>query len=163
MDQQEYAQRTETLRPRLYRTAFLYLGSAADAQEALDEAVYRGLRHLRQLRQPEFFNTWLTRILLNVCARELKRRSRLRPVEILPETAGTRDYDALPLQEAIEKLPEELRAVIVLRFFADYTLEETARALELPRGTVTSRQSRALKLLRLELGEEAQDESECGI
>ena len=68
MDQQEYAQRTETLRPRLYRTALLYLGSAADAQEALDEAVYRGLRHLRQLRQPEFFNTWLTRILLNVCA-----------------------------------------------------------------------------------------------
>lgn len=160
MDQQEYAQRTEALRPRLYRTALLYQGSAADAQEALDEAVYRGLRYLRQLRQPEFFNTWLTRILLNVCARELRRRNRVRRMEILPDTVGEVDYDALPLQEAIEKLPEELRVVIALRFFADYTLEETAQALKLPRGTVTSRQSRALKLLRLELGEEAQDEPE---
>ena len=44
--------------------------------------------------------------------------------------------------------------MVILRYFAGYTLEETAQSLELPRGTVSTRQRRALQLLRLELGEE---------
>ena len=51
----------------------------------------------------------------------------------------------------MEALPETLRAVIALRYFAGYTLEETAAALDIPRGTVSSRQKRALELLRLDL------------
>ena len=65
MDRQEFARRTDAVKARLYRTAYLYLGSEADALEAVDEAVYQALRGLKQLRQPEFFETWLTRILLN--------------------------------------------------------------------------------------------------
>mgnify|MGYP005813742123 CR=1 FL=1 len=55
-----------------------------------------------------------------------------------------------------ESLPEELRLVIILRFFAGYTQAETAAALEIPQGTVATRQRRALELLRLELGEEGE-------
>ena len=62
MDHDEFARRAEALRARLYRTAYLYLGSEADALEAVDEGVYQALRALRQLRQPDFFETWLTRI-----------------------------------------------------------------------------------------------------
>ena len=58
------------------------------------------------------------------------------------------------LKEAVRRLPEELRAVVVLRFFAGYTQAETARALGIPQGTAATRQRRALELLRLELGEE---------
>ena len=72
----------------------------------------------------------------------------------LPESAGPDAYDALPLKEAIRRLPEELRAVIILRFFAGYTQAETAAALDIPQGTAATRQRRALELLRLELGEE---------
>ena len=156
MDQTEFAARTEALRDRLYRTAWLYLGSEADALEAVDEAVYQALRALGKLRQPEFFETWLTRILINECHRELRRRKRLAGEEALPDTAGPDAYDDLPLKEAIRRLPEELRAVVILRFFTGYTQAETARALEIPQGTVATRQRRALELLRLELGEEGE-------
>ena len=156
MNQTEFAARTEALRDRLYRTAWLYLGSEADALEAVDEAVYQALRALGKLRQPEFFETWLTRILINECHRELRRRKRLAGEEALPDTAGPDDYDALPLKEAIRRLPEDLRAVVILRFFTGYTQAETARALEIPQGTVATRQRRALELLRLELGEEGE-------
>ena len=156
MDQTEFAARTEALRDRLYRTAWLYLGSEADALEAVDEAVYQALRALGKLRQPEFFETWVTRILINECHRELRRRKRLAGEEALPDTAGPDDYDALPLKEAIRRLPEDLRAVVILRFFTGYTQAETARALEIPQGTVATRQRRALELLRLELGEEGE-------
>lgn len=155
MDQQEFAARTEGVKSRLYRTAWLYLGNEADALEAVDEAVYQALRALKKLREPNFFETWLTRILINECHKELRRRKRISPEETLPETAGADGYDALPLREAIRALPEELRSVVILRYFIGYTLEETAESLSIPRGTVATRQRKALQLLRLELGEES--------
>ena len=63
------------------------------------------------------------------------------------------DYDALPLKEAIAHLPETLRAVVILRYFAGFTLAETAQTLAIPQGTVVSRQRRALALLKLDLEE----------
>lgn len=153
MSQEEYAQRAHGCKERLYRTALLYLGRESDALEAVDEAVYKGLRACKRLRQPEFFETWLTRILINVCNAELRRRRRETPMDELPETAREA-FDALPLRQAVARLPRDLRAVVVLRYFTGLTLAETAQALGVPAGTVSTRQRRALSLLRLELTEE---------
>ncbi len=153
MRELEFAARAEKLKGRLYRTALLYLGGEHAALDAVDEAVYKGLVACGTLREPDYFDTWLTRILINVCNTELRRRRREQTVEELPETAAEA-FDALPLKEAVRRLPRELRAVIVLRYFSGYTLTETAQALELPVGTVSTRQRRALALLRLELTEQ---------
>lgn len=153
MEQQEFIQRLMPMKGRLYRIACTYLGSEAAAMEAVDEAVYQGLKNRKALRQPEFFETWLTRILINTCKRELRRLKWLHHADYLPEEREDFNYDALPLHEALARLPEKLRQVIVLRYFADLTLAETARILELPQGTVVTRQRRALALLRLDLEE----------
>lgn len=149
----EFALRADGLKGRLYRTALLYLGGEAHAVDAVDECVYRGLRACKKLRQPEFFDTWLTRILINVCNAELRRRKREVPMAELPETARE-EFDALPLKDAVGRLPEALRAVIVLRYFTGLTLAATAAALDIPQGTVVTRQRKALALLRLELTDE---------
>ena len=146
-------ERVQGIKARLYRTARLYLAGEAAALDAVDEAVYRGFLHHRRLRQPEHFATWMTRILINVCNDELRRRRREQTVDELPETA-VQDYDALPLRDAVERLPRELRAVVALRYFSGYTLAETAEILKIPAGTVSSRQRRALGLLRLALSDE---------
>ena len=153
MTEQEFITRSEVIKSRLYRTALMYLGSEHDALDAVDEAIYRGFRGYKKLREETFFETWLTRILINLCKDELKRRHREVAVEQLPEVS--QEYlDTLPLKQAVAALPEELRSVIILRYFTGLTLEETAAALEIPRGTVSSRQKRALELLRLDLTEE---------
>ena len=152
MQEQEYIERVEALKGKLYRTAYLYLGSEAHALDAVDETVYKGLCAHKKLRQPEYFDTWLTRILINVCNTERRRRREIAVPE-LPETAA-QAYDALPLRQAVGRLPRELRAVITLRYFQGLTLAETARALGLPPGTVSTRQRKALSLLKLELSEE---------
>ena len=150
MKDADYFSRIDPLKEQLYRVAYLYLGNESAAVDAVDEAVYRGYLKRRSLRREAYFSTWLTRILINVCLDELHRRQRETPVETLPERAET-PYDALPLQEALDRLPEDLRSVIALRYFGGFTLAETARALGLPEGTVSSRQRRALQLLKLHL------------
>ena len=150
MKDADYFSRIDPLKEQLYRVAYLYLGSESAAVDAVDEAVYRGYLKRRSLRREAYFSTWLTRILINVCLDELLRRQRETPVETLPERAET-PYDALPLQEALDRLPEDLRSVIALRYFGGFTLAETAQALGLPEGTVSSRQRRALQLLKLHL------------
>ena len=131
MTEQEYLDRAEALKGRLYRTAALYLGSPSAAVDAVDEAVYRAFRDRRKLRQPEFFETWLTRILINVCKDELRRRRRECRVCVPPEPEAEH-MDALSLREAVRALPEELRSVIVLRYFTGLTLEETASVMAAP-------------------------------
>ena len=156
MDGMEFAQRCEALKPRLYRTALLYLGGESQAVDAVDEAIYKGFLARKKLRQPQYFTTWLTRILMNVCTAELRRHKREQAVAELPQTAQE-SFDALPLRQAVEQLPLELRQVIVLRYFTGLTLAETAQALEIPQGTVSTRQRKGLSLLRLELADEEVD------
>ncbi|MGN0985981.1 MAG: sigma-70 family RNA polymerase sigma factor [Candidatus Enterenecus sp.] len=153
MNEQQYIDAAQAIKARLYRTALLYLGSGSAAVDAVDEAIYKGFLSYKKLRQPDYFSTWLTRILINVCNDELRRRGRMAGLEELPETAAEQ-FDALPLREAVERLPRQLRAVIALRYFSGYTLAETAEILGLPPGTVSTRQRKALDLLRLELSEE---------
>ncbi len=153
MNDQEFAERIQNIRGKLYKTALLYLGNETMAMDALDEAVYKALCGYRKLRQPEYFDTWVTRILINECHNEQRRHSRFRPLGSMPEE-GEENLDHLPLKEAIRKLPKELKEVVILRFFADYTVVETAESLKIPQGTVATRQRKALQMLRLELGEE---------
>ena len=155
MTEQSYLEGADRIKGRLYRTALLYLGSESMAVDAVDEAIYKGYLALKKLREEAYMETWLTRILLNVCKDELRRRKRQVDWQTLPETAAE-EFDALPLKEAILRLPEELKAVVILRYFTGLTQEETARALDIPRGTVSTRQRKALELLKLELSEEVE-------
>ena len=150
----EFALRIEAIRKRLYKTALLYLGNETQALDVVDETVYKALCGYRKLREAELFDTWITRILINECYNELRRQKRVQYVDIIPEKAVEK-YDALPLKDAILHLPKELKDIIVLRYIMGLTLVETAEALEIPQGTAATRQRKALKLLKLEWGEEA--------
>ncbi len=155
MDKGEFAQRIAEVKKQLYKTAYLYLGNEASALEIVDESIFKALKALKGLRQPEYFNTWITRILINECKKEIKRLIRIKPEEYLPiEGIEDYNYDALPLKEAILHLPEELKSVVILRYFSGLTLAETAVSLDIPQGTAVTRQRRALKLLKLQLSEE---------
>ena len=148
----EFAKRVKSIQNKLYKIALTYLRSESLAMDAVDEAVYKALRGKWKLRQPEYFDSWITRILINECCNELRRQKRFQPLDELPETA-TEEFDALPLKEALRRLPKDLKDVIILRFFAGYAVAETAQILHIPAGTVATRQRKALKLLRLDLEE----------
>lgn len=153
MDENEFTVRIEQLKNSLYRTAYLYFGSENMAVDAVDEAVFLGLKALKKLRQPQYFDTWMMRILINECKKELRHRKREQPLDTIEEPVAE-ELDLLPLKEAIRRLTPELKEVVILRFFSGYTLAQTAQSLNIPQGTVVTRQRRALSILKLELTEE---------
>jgi len=157
VNKHEYAERAESVKAKLYRIALLHTGNEAMAVDAVYESIYRGLISVKKLREPAYFDTWMTRILINECNKIWKYKKREQNVEFIPETAEEeKAYDYLPLKDAICQLPAELKDVVILRYYADLTLAETAKSLDIPQGTVVTRQRRALKLLKLELSEEEQ-------
>ncbi len=128
-----------------YRLAAVLLGSETEAQDAVQDAAVTAWDRFGSLRDPERFDAWFQRILVNGCRERLRRRRRVRtiPLDVALEppalfpAARLADRDAL--RQALDELEPDQRTVVVLHYFADLTLDEVAaRTGERP-GTVRSR------------------------
>src|SRR5512133_2700084 len=150
-----------------FRTAYLFSGNAADAEEAAQDGFVKAYRALGRFRRGAPLRPWLLRIVANEARN--RRRSAVRR-ERLALRAATEDRpgDAVPSPEAavlarepqerllaaVERLPEEYRDAVACRYFLELSEEETAAALGIRKGTVKSRLSRALARLRETLEED---------
>lgn len=159
IEKDAYIRLIEQYRETMYRIAYGYLGNEAEALEAIDEAIYLGYAKRKTVKEPDFAKTWLTRILINECYRMLRKRGHLSFYEIPPDVVDEREKPiSLSTKLALQSLPEDLRQVIILRYFADMTIRETAEFLGIPDGTVSSRARKALSILRIELMDEEGEE-----
>ncbi|AEI44470.1 sigma-70 family RNA polymerase sigma factor [Paenibacillus mucilaginosus] len=142
-------------RERLYRIAFAYVRNEANALEAIQEVTCRAYLQLSKLREPRYFDTWLTRILIYYCIDEQRRRRRVCPAASIPEeivTDGAGLGEQIRMEQAVGELQPNLRHVIMLKYDQDMTLAEIARLLKRPEGTVKTWLHKALKQLRRSIG-----------
>lgn len=139
----------------LFRAARAVLDSDADAEDAVGEAVLRAWQAWDSLRTPEAARAWLLKIVVN-CACELrKKQGRVTYTDELERLAGAAEEEpAHGLWEAVLRLPEEQRAAVVLYYYEELSVAETAKTLGVAQGTVKSRLSRARERLRELLNEE---------
>lgn len=150
MDNQGFQDRVRACERRLYATAYLLLHVTADCEDAVQEAVLRAWQRLPGLQNPQFFETWLTRIVINECKSQLRRRSRRGETELSPRLAAPVSPEP-ELHAALTALKWKYRVVLTLKYIDGYTIEEIARILTLPRGTVASRLDQAKRLLRAQM------------
>ena len=150
MDNQEFQNRVRACERRLYATAYLLLHVTADCEDAVQEAVLRAWQRLPGLQNPQFFETWLTRIVINECKSQLRRRSRRGETELSPQLAAPVSPEP-ELHAALTALKWKYRVVLTLKYIDGYTIEEIAHILTLPRGTVASRLDQAKRLLRAQM------------
>ncbi|WP_040228429.1 sigma-70 family RNA polymerase sigma factor [Bhargavaea cecembensis] len=132
----------------LYRTAFAFLKDEHAAVEAVQEVTARAFRSIHRLRNPEYAKTWLTRIMINYCQDELKRKGREPATDRLPDVDGSDRHVRLELDEALESLPDPSRRLIHLKYFEDLKIREIAEMEQIPEGTVKSRLHHSLRQLR---------------
>lgn len=157
----EFRRELVELLPRLRRFASVLTRSHDDAEDVVQAAVERALRHAGSWQQGSRLDSWLYRIMQNLWRDELRaHRRRAEPLESHADIAGAdgRDVTIRHIQsnearQALEELPEEQRVVIALVVLEGMSYQQTADILEVPVGTVMSRLARARARLAASLGE----------
>ncbi|WP_309252370.1 sigma-70 family RNA polymerase sigma factor [Paenibacillus spongiae] len=143
----------------IYRTAYVYVKSQEDALDVVQETAYRSYKSIATVAQPQYFKTWLIKIAIS-CAIDLLRRRKkvVRLKQEHYEAIAHGEHEDIPLslslKSLIDALDEEEKNVIMLRFYYDYTIRETAEMLDIPLGTAKTLLYRALKKLRIRAEEE---------
>lgn len=150
MDERWFSERVERARDKLFRIAYSILHNEQDCADALQEALLKAWQNLDKLREPQYFDTWLVRILINECKRIHLRRRRMPAPALIPDLPP----EDIPLHDALKALDERYRLPILLHYIEGFTLEEIAYLLRIPSGTVKSRMYAGRKALRNLLEEE---------
>lgn len=135
---------------KLYRISMSMLKNEADAQDAVHDAILKAYKNLGSLKKEEYFSTWLVRILINCCNRQLKENSRRSDIgDNLPDVASRDNpYLSVELGEAIDSLPPKIRITVILYYIEDFSVKDIKRVLHIPEGTVKSRLSKGRALLK---------------
>lgn len=139
---------------KLYRIAYSYLKNEEDALEAIQEVTCRAYTKIGKLKEVQFFNTWIVRIMMNYCVDELKKKKRFVKQKIdlentdLFKSEDQMDFNKWGIEPALHQMDPKIRSTIELKYFHDFTITEIARTIERPEGTVKTWLNKGLKALR---------------
>ncbi|SHK56066.1 RNA polymerase, sigma subunit, SigV [Clostridium cavendishii DSM 21758] len=158
-DDKAFSYLMEINKESLYRTAFAYVKNKEDALDILQETVYKAYISIDKLKEPKYFNTWITRILINNAINLIRKNGKvILLVDNMKENdefvSDSNSDTKLDLLNAIDGLDDRYKNVIILKYFKDLTINEIAEVLDCPVGTVKTHLNKGLSKLRVFLGEE---------
>ena len=153
MDRGSFAAAIEACSEMMFRVAWSILRNRTDVQDALQDAALKAWEKRNTLRNEQFFRTWITRILINVCYDIQRKHRSVVPMEKIPVQLPASAPDP-GLAAALNALPEKLRLPLVLCYSEGMTYEEAAEVLRIPASTVRGRLRRGKDALRKELSAE---------
>ena len=153
-NREAFAALFEQYKNLVYKTAYLILGDAHEAEDALQEVfllVHKSLTSFDARKGA--FTTWLHRITLNFCLNQHRRRRNHSSLEddsptLTTDFPSTRLAEEDSLWQAARSLSDKQQAVLILRYYWELPYAEIASILDVPLGTVKSRLDLALKTLR---------------
>lgn len=162
MAEDEFVQFAEAVAPRLRRTAFLLCGDWHTAEDLAQTTLAKVFASWRRISRRDAVNAYAMRTLLNTYLAECRKKragelltSRLPEQPVDPPSPELR----MAVLAALATLPPKARAVVVLRYWADQSIDQTAALLSCTPGNVKSQSSRALAKLRLLLDDAATEPS----
>ncbi len=137
----------------MYRVAFSILKTEDEVSDAISNTVVIVFEKIQTLRNEEFFTTWLTRILINECYKICKQNKKILYLESCNQESLAYDdtHTDFETRNLVKKLDEDLREIVILYYFEDFSVKEISKLIKIPEGTVKSRLSRARKELEKEL------------
>jgi len=137
---------------QLYRTAYVYVKNEQDALDVVQETVYKAFISIGQVKEPKYFVTWLTKILIRNCYRVLKQQTAMTDLsEQVPVKESSRE-EHLDLIDALSHLRKEYRDVLVLFYFHDVPMKESASFIGITLNTVKTYLKRGREELKVQLG-----------
>ena len=135
----------------LYKMAFLYVKDEQDALEVIHETVYRAFLNIEKLKKAKFFNTWITKILINVSIDFLKKKEKNEMLDestpIKKERCEISTEEKLDLYNAIDLLNDNYKTVIIMMYYNDMKIKDISKVMETPENTVKTYLRRAKQAL----------------
>lgn len=134
---------------QLYQTAWAIVKRPEDCDDAMQEAILKAFKSIHALREPSYFKTWIFRILINECLRILERNKKTVAISDTAQFGGLQrnEYSAVDLRDAVDRLEENLKIVIVLHYYQDMNINQVANILQLTPAAVKTRLFRARQKL----------------
>lgn len=139
---------------KLYRIAFSYVRNEDDAMDCLQNSLIKALENFDSLKNQEYFNTWMVRILINECIDFLRNRND----DFSFDEKISKDYisdnydETIDLLDSLSRMSEDERELLYLRYFEDLSYLEISKRQDIKLGTVKSRLSRSLAKLKKMMG-----------
>lgn len=155
MTSDTFSTRIVAMMQTLYRVSYTQLSQSCDRDEAVQECLYKAWQKRHQLKDQQFMQTWVIRILINECHNIQRKKGKELSLDALPERVAPADAYS-ELHEALFGLDETLRLPIVLHYIEGFSTSEIARILRWPQGTVKSRMRRGRLTLKKILNGEDQ-------
>jgi RNA polymerase sigma-70 factor (ECF subfamily) len=170
-DREAFETLVDLYQDKMYYLALRMLGNAQEAEDVVQETFLRVYMNLDRYDEAHKFSTWIYRIANNLCIDRLRRRKPTLSLDFEDENGETtgsgyavlsgdedRPEEQMILSElqstvrdAIDKLPDKYKSVVILRYLHDLSLQEIGEVLDLPVTTVKTRVHRAREALRLTL------------
>lgn len=147
---EEFLKRINEKKDQFYKIAISYVLTPEDALDVIQESTCKAYVKKHTLKNPEYFNTWFIRILINTAIDISKKNKKYLPLveeeqAIVENETDESQYDLL---EALKILDPKYKSVIVLKFYEDLTFKEIGQVLKKPENTVKTIYYKALKTLK---------------
>lgn len=145
-DRQAFANIIKVNKEYLYKTAYMYVKSEEKALEILQETIAKSLNSIHKLKNPNYFKTWITRILINASMdmrKDLFRKEELTEDSAVLEENKISFEVKLDLYKAVDLLRAKYKTVVIMKYFNDMTINEIAEVMNIPQNTVKTYLSRA--------------------
>lgn len=139
----------QNVKTKLYKTGMAILKNDDDVCDAIQETLINAYKKINTLNNPEYFNTWIIRIMINNCYEIIRKNKRENIITQRMQQNSNMFYELYSekaeLEILLNKLDEDLRIITVLYYYDDIQVRDISKILKIPEGTVKSRLSRARK------------------
>ncbi|NFN79315.1 sigma-70 family RNA polymerase sigma factor [Clostridium botulinum] len=129
----------------LYKIAYSYVKNEQMALDILQESIYKAFVNIKKLKRESVFKTWITKILINECINTIRKNAKVTYLnnDILIKNESISIDEKIDLYEAIDKLRDGYKTVIILKYFNDLPLKDISYIMDIPENTVKSHLKRA--------------------
>lgn len=143
-DQEAFVKLMDMNRQSMIKVAKSYLNNEEDVADAVQASILACYEKLDTLRQPQYFKTWLIRIVINKCKDILRQNRELHLMDEMPEPQAVDTIQAdIEFMELLQEIDEKYRTILVLYYAEGFNTREIAELLELNERTVKTRLIRA--------------------
>lgn len=149
-DKEAFSQLIKNVENELYKIARTRFYNHYDIEDAVQETIVQSLKSIKSLKHPQYFNTWIIRILINNCNIIYKKKSNLELEEVQYSYSDNSDdiNNKLNFDNIMKKLNYDERIAITLYYMEGYTNKEISKLLDTKVGTIKSRISRAKQKIK---------------